>query len=429
MKHLARVSTAFAAGALLLTMTACSGSTASSDGSSSGSGAPASDVTLQLVQSGDANQGGAFQKLADEYKAETGVTVKIVEVPNDDLATQLRTRAQANDLPDLAAAPNVDPVWKDRILDLSGIAKESNVKETLLVKDPGDDTVKALPTTLTAVGMFINKTLWDKAGVDYPKDISGSWTWDEFQAKAKQVVAATDAQYGLVIDPSAHRLRAFLYEFGSEGVQESDNGDFSVNDATKTALEYFKSMNDSGFMPKSVWTSGDDASATFKSGQVAAYMSGVWQIADFQANITDFEWASVPLPQQPVRATNYGSASWIVAFKGTGHEKETEDFIKWLYSPAHYTEYCNIQGCLPALDGITPTYASDADAFKLYNDEISASPAVSALQTTSQLRDAYLGRALTSEPLKDETIRYLNGELTLDQTIQAILDSTKQQLG
>lgn len=412
-------------------MSACSGGTASPGDSSGGdtTGPAASDVTLKLVQSGDANQGGAFQTLADQYKAETGVTVEIVEVPSDDLSTQLRTRAQANDLPDLAAAPNVDPVWKDRILDLSDIAAESNVKDTLLVADPDDDMVKALPTTLTAVGMFLNKTLWEQAGVEYPTDISGSWTWDEFQDKANQVLEATDAQYGVVIDPSAHRLRAFLYEFGSEGVVESSDGEFTMNDETATALEYFKEMNDSGFMPKSVWTSGDDASATFKSGQVAAYMSGVWQIADFQSNITDFEWVSVPLPQQDVRATNYGSASWMVAFDGTGHEQETLDFISWLYSPEHYTEYCEIQGCLPALDGITPTYENDAEAFQLYNDEISASPAVSALQTTSQLRDAYLGRALTSEPLKDETVRFLNGELTIDETIEAILASTKDQLG
>lgn len=432
MKHHARVSTAFAAGVLLVSMSACSGGTASS-GDTSGSGdtasPAASDVTLRLVQSGDANQGGAFQTLADQYKAETGVTVEIIEVPSDDLATQLRTRAQANDLPDLAAAPAVDPVWKDQLLDLTDIAEAAQVKETLLVADPADDMVKALPTTLTSVGMFLNKTLWDQAGVEYPTDISGSWTWDEFQDKANEVREAAGAQYGVVIDPSAHRLRAFLYQFGSEGVVESSDGEFTTSDETATALEYFKQMNDNGFMPKSVWTSGDDASATFKSGQVAAYMSGVWQIADFQANITDFEWASVPMPQQSVRATNYGSASWIVAFDGTGHEQETLDFITWMYSPEHYTEYCEIQGCLPALEGITPTYEKDAEAFQLYNDEISASPAVSALQTTDQLRNAYLGRALTSEPLKDETIRFLNGELTIDETIAAILASTSDQLG
>lgn len=408
--------------AMIVPLAACSSQSSSSSGASA-------NVTLKLVQSGDASQGGAFQTLADKYKKETGVTVEIVEVPSDDLATRLRNNAQANDLPDLAAAPNVDPVWKDRILDLTDVADSVKVLPTLKVADPADNKVKALPTTLTSVGMFINKTLWDKAGVSFPTDISKSWTWDEFQTKAKQVQTATSAKYGLVMDASAHRLRSFLYEFGSKGVEEAADGTYSMNAASSTALQYFKNMNDSGFMPKSVWTSGDDASATFKSGQVAAYYSGVWQIADFQKNITSFVWASVPMPQQPVRATNYGSASWMVGFSGTGHEKETKAFITWLYSAENYTQYCNIQGCLPAVDGITPTYKANADAFALYNKEIAASPAVSALQTTDQLRNAYLGKALTSEPLKDETIKFLNNEQDLPKTIKAIIASTASQLG
>ncbi len=410
MKYPTRISAALLVGALALTVAACSDD----------NGGDGATDTLTLMQSGDAAQGGALQTLADRYEEETGVTVEIVEVPGDDLSTTLRTSAQADDLPDLALAPNVDPVWKDRLLDLTDVAESSNVIDTLLVADPADDKVKALPTTLTSVGMFINKTLWDDAGVDYPTDISGEWTWDEFQAAANEVTEATGTDYGLVVDGSAHRLRAFLYQFGSLGVEDND-GTYSMNAETAPALQYFADMNSSGFMPASVWTAGDDASATFKSGQVAAYMSGVWQIADFQANITDFEWASVPMPQQPVRATNYGAASWLVAYDGTGNEEATMAFIEWLYTVENYTEYCNIQGCLPALEGITPTYENDAEAFQLYNDEIAASPAVSAVQTTDQLLGAYVGGSLDFEPLKDETVKLISGEQTADETVAAII--------
>ena len=389
---------------------------------------PSAPTTLQLVQSGDEAQGGGYQLMADQYKEETGVTVEIVEVPSDDLGTSLRTSAQANDLPALAAAPAVDPIWKDQLLDLSDIAEERNVLPLLTVEDPADGKVKALPTTLTSVGMFINKSLFDQAGVSYPTDSTQSWTWDEFVAAAKEVQAATGAQYGMVMDPSAHRLRSFLYEFGSEGIVD-DNGTFTTNEETSTALEYFKDLHDTGFMPKSVWTAGDDASATFKSGQVVAYYSGVWQIADFVSNITDFEWASVPTPQQPVKATNYGSASWLVAFDGTGQEDAARDFIDWLYEPEHYKEFCEISGCLPAISGIEVEYANNQDAFQLYNDEIAASPEVSSLQTVDQLLSGYKNKFLDSEPLKDEVIKYLNDEQTIDETIEKILSVTQSALG
>jgi len=388
--------------------------------SSSGEG---DQVVLQFIQSGDANQGGGYAMLAEKYEEETGVRIDVVEVPNADIRTRLRTSAQANDLPALAASPSTDPAWTERILDLTDIFESSDILPSLRVEDPADDLVKALPTTLTGVGMFINKSLWDQAGVAYPTTLDEQWTWDEYVERATQVVAATDAEYGAVMDSSAHRLRAFLFEFGSDGVTEQSDGSWALDDEGAEALEYFKGMHDSGFMPNAVWAAGDDPSATFKSGRVAGYMSGVWQIADFQANIADFEWLSVPLPQQPVRATNYGAASWIVAFDGTGVEQETRDFIEWMYQPENYRAYCEISGCLPVIEDLDVTYAENAYAFDLYNGEIAASPDISARQTVDGLLYGYMGLAMDSEPLKDETVRYISGEQTLEQTV-ANIDST-----
>lgn len=421
MRHSGKAATILTVGMLAgaLALAGCSGS------SDSGSGG---DAVLELWQSGDVNQGGGLATLAAEYKKETGVTVKIVEIPNADLRTRLRTAAQANDLPALTATPSTDPAWTNRMLDLTDIFNDANIIETLSVQDPADGKTKALPTTLTAAGMFLNKSLWDKAGISYPTSDAESWTWDEYVAKATQVVDATGVSYGAVMDSSAHRMRAFLYEFGSDGVTEQPDGSWALDDAGKTALEYFKKLHDTGFMPASVWGAGDDPSATFKSGQVAGYMSGVWQIADFEATVTDFEWVSVPLPQQPVRATNYGAASWMVAFDGTGVEQEAKDFLKWMYTAKNYTTYCEASGCLPAVEGVTITYPKDAYAFELYNAEIAASPAISAVQTTDGLRFGYEGKAVDSEPLKDEVIKYITGEQTIDQTVTAINDMTTNQL-
>lgn len=403
-----------------LALAACSGD--------DGGGGSDGEVVLELVQSGDVNQGNGYAQLAEKYFDETGVRIEVVEVPNADLMTRLRTASQANDLPALAAAPSVDPAWTERLLDLTNIFNEVGIIDTLSVTDPADDKVKALPTTLTSVGMFLNKTLWDQAGVTYPTSIEDAWTWDEFVEKSTQVVDATDAEYGAVMDSSAHRLRALLFEFGSQGVTEQEDGSWALDEEGAEALEYFKGMHDSGFMPASVWGAGDDPSATFKSGRVAAYMSGVWQIADFQANITDFEWVSVPLPAQPVTATNYGAASWIVAFDGTGVEKETLDFIEWLYTEENYREYCEISGCLPVLEGLDVTYGDDAYAFDLYNAEIAASPAISGVQTTNGVLFGYEGKVIDFEPLKDETVKYLNGEQTLEQTVENINTASTGQL-
>jgi alpha-1,4-digalacturonate transport system substrate-binding protein len=387
-----------------------------------------SDEPLQFFLSGDANQGGGFAKMAGKYKEETGVTVEIVDIANEDLPTKLKNAAQANDLPALARVGGVDPVWKDATVDLAPVTDGSDIRTDLAAIDP-DGKVLSIPTDITAVGMFINSTLFDDAGVSYPTTADESWTWDEYVAAVKDVQAKTDTTYGMVVDQSSHRLKAFLYEFGSEYFQADESGQFTTNDATKTALEYFGSLNDDKFMPRSVWLSGDDANALFKSGDVVSYMSGSWQIADFAVNIADFEWASVPMPQQPVKATNFGNAANIVVFDGSGQEDAALEFVQWLYEPENYRELAETSGFLPAIDGLEVTYESHADAFELYNQEIANSPAIVGEIKAKELAYEIEGVSTEGDPVRDETVRYLNGEQDVDTTIQRINEQLSDQLG
>lgn len=405
----------------MLTMAVPAALSACGGGSSSSSGSG----TLQFILSGDGTQGGGYQEMATKYEEQTGIKVEIVDVPYDDLVTRLRSGAQAGDLPALARASEVDPLWSDSLLDLTDVAESYNVLPSLLVRND-DDQINALPSDLTAVGLFLNTTLFDKAGVDYPgKTTDTPWTWDEFIEALRTVKSKAGAKYGMVMDASAHRLRSFMYQFGSTACQEQSDGTWSLDDKASTALEYFKSINDDDIMPKSVWVSGDDPSALFKSGQIAAYYSGVWQVTDFAENITDFEWTTALMPAQPTRATNIGT-NWIVAFDGTGVEQDTLDFVDWLYTPENYAQLCQISGFLPAEEDLEVEYTSNDAAFAMYNAEIAASDPVDGYQATTALEKSYDGVVLDAEPLKDETVKYLAGEQDLATTIKNINEQTTE---
>ncbi len=391
--------------------------------SSAGTGAaPGGNATptepLKFYQSGDVNQGGGYAKLVEKYKKETGIVVELVEIPNADMATKIKNAAQANDFPALARVGGVDPLWKDATVDLKDIATAAKVKMDLAAKDD-KGRVYSIPSDVTAVGLFLNKTLWEKAGVKYPTSESGIWTWDEFVAAAKDVQAKTGAKYGLVMDKSSHRLNSFLYEFGSTQWQPDGSGNWTTNAATKTALEYFKNLNDDKFMPKAVWLAKDDPNALFKSGQVAAYYSGSWQIADFAKNIQDFQWVSVYAPKQPVRAVNYGNAAAMVVFEGK-NATFAKNFLAWMYKPENYTELMQTSGMFPAVDGITPTYSANKEAFDLYNAEIKASDPVVAKVKGLGLKNEVAGKATDGDPVRDQTVKYLAGEISVDECISAI---------
>jgi alpha-1,4-digalacturonate transport system substrate-binding protein len=384
--------------------------------------------TVKFWLSGDANQGGGFQKMADKYLKETGVTVDIDDIPYDDFNTRLRNAAQADGLPDLARVQALDPIWMNQLEDLGGIASDVGIMENLITENQ-EGAVPTFLTDLTAVGLYVNKSLFDQAGVSYPTTADQIWTWDEFIAAVKEVKAATGARYGLVMDPSSHRLRAMMYQFGSNGFELGDDCTYSTDEATTTAaLQFFADINDDDVMPRSVWVSGDDPNALFKSGQVAAYYSGSWQVADFQANIADFEWASALMPAQPRRATNLGGG-YVVVYKGD-KSKTALDFVNWLFTAENYTEICEISGFLPVIQGLDIDYGASQTSFDLYNEEIAASDPVSGAQEKNNLEMAYAGQSAggDADPLKDEAIKLANGEQDVATTIANIIAGLNENI-
>ena len=409
--------TLLAAGAAAATAPVISACGSDSSGSADG--------PLQFILSGDGNQGGGYAAMAKKYQEETGVEVEIVDVPYDDLQTKVRNAAQANDLPAIARMPAIDPVWLERTVDLADVAAEANPIEGMYATDD-EGKIPALPSDLTAVGMFLNADLWEEAGVDYPTSFDDNvWTWDEFVEAAASVREATDVRFSLAMDRTSHRLTSFLYQFGSEGLAlTEDLSEYSANQATAPALERFVEMNDDETMPRSVWLSEEDPNAMFKTGQVVAYYSGSWQIADFVENIADFDWVSVPMPAQPETATNSDSAAYIVVFEGTGQEDQAIDFVKWLYSPENYAEISRIAGFLPAIEGVDVTYDERQDDFDLYNEAIANSPDFIGEVKMRELELQVAGRSsdLGDDPLVEETVKAIGGDITAQEALQNALD-------
>lgn len=403
--------------------------TLASCGSSSSS--DSSDGPLQFILSGDANQGGGYAAMAKKYQEETGVEIEIVDVPYDDLETKVRNASKANDLPAIGRMPSVDPVWLDRTVDLADIAAAAKPIQGMAAAD-ADGKVPALPSDLTAVGMFLNKDLWEKAGVEYPTSFDDNvWTWDEFLDASSTVRDTTGVKFSLTMDRSAHRLSSFLYQHGSEGLAlTEDLSAYEANDATAGALEKFIAMNDDKVMPRSVWLTEEDPNAMFKTGQVTAYYSGSWQIADFVANIADFEWVSVPMPAQPQQATNFGSAAYMVVFDGTGQEDKALDFVKWLYTPENYAEISRISGFLPATEGVEVTYDDRQEDFDLYNAAIAGSPAFVGESKARDLTLQVAGTAapLSGDPVRDETVKAIAGDITAEEVVKNALDQLNESL-
>ncbi|MFJ8944739.1 ABC transporter substrate-binding protein [Streptomyces sp. NPDC102395] len=411
------------AGALLLS--AC--------GSGSDSGGNAKSLTFWI--STVPGQDAGWKNAVAQYKKETGVDIKLVNIPYDGYPTKLHNAAQANSLPDVATVPALDPIWSSKLIDLSSIAndKSNKINGNFLAKD-SSGKVLAIPSDVTASGLYINKTLFEKAGVTFPTSPQKTWTWTDFIKAADTVREKTKAKYSLTFDQSPSRLRAMVYEMGGKYVHADSSGKFSVDEATKKAVNTFVGWNDDKTMPKSVWTSGADPSAMFQSGDVVAYWSGVWQVPAFAESIKKFEWASVPTPAQPVQASDVNSGGLTVGFNNNGEAATAASkFLSWLYEPAHYQALCEASGFLPVESGLNPKYPFTSPAaqaaFKLYNESIPLYAPISGYFNTAQTNWVLKGKSLTEDPTKTELGKAINGQQSPDKALENIVAGYNQQVG
>lgn len=399
---------------MLFAMTAC------------GNSNEESGDTVRLFVSGDTSEGNAYSKMAEKYEEETGIKVEVTDIPYADLDTKISKAVQSNDAPDVARVSGVVPDWSEYLLDLTSVADDAKTLEAMTIKDE-DGIVKALPTDVTAVGMFINTDLFDEAGVAYPTSEEEIWTWDEFLTAVNEVQEKTDAKYGFVLDGSDHRLRAFTYQFGGEDFFLNAAGDSYETDAkTKEALAKFVELNNDGTMPKSVWTSGEDASSMFKSGLIPAYISGSWQITDFSANISEFNWQAIYMPYQETRATNMGG-NFMVGFNNGKNSEGGQKFIEWLYQAENYQKLCEYAGYLPAVEDLDIVYEQGQEAYDIYNQEIAAAAQpISSKQTSDQVTMTMKGYTGLTGSYRESMVKVLNDEISLDKMIEDVVDDYNQ---
>jgi alpha-1,4-digalacturonate transport system substrate-binding protein len=392
-------------------------------GGGSSSGGSAKSVTFWISTS--SAQLAGWQKLAAAYKKQAGVTINFANIPYTGYPTKLRDAAQANALPDVADVPALDPIWVNSLQDLKSITS-NNVNMNFVATGSGGK-VLSIPSDITASGMFINKTRFDKAGVSYPTSPSSTWTWTEFIAAANKVRSATGAKYSLTFDPSPSRLRAMVYEMGGQYIHADSKGMFSYDPATLKAVEAFVSWNNDVIIPKSVWTSQQDPEAMFASGDVVAYWSGVWQVSAFAESITNFEWASAATPAQPVQASDVNSGGMMVAYTSAGKE-----FMSFIYEPKNYRTLVEVSGFLPVESGLDPVYplsSAAQAAFKLYNEEIPLYAPISGYFNTAQTDWVLKGKSLTTDPSVTEIGKAINGQESVSTALNNIVAGYNEQVG
>lgn len=175
---------------------------------------PAEVVELRMMWYNDGVEGEVMRDLLDRFEAANpDIRVVMDTVAYADLHTILQGQVETGTGPDLARVTDVNR-FKQYYLDMRPYMTDpdgwaANWPEAVLnsLRVPGDTKgLHGFPTQFTVTGPFINRTLFEQAGVPVPSDTSDKVTWETWVEAAKKVAAATGTPYAVAIDRTGHRF-------------------------------------------------------------------------------------------------------------------------------------------------------------------------------------------------------------------------------
>lgn len=396
-------------------LTACSGKESAKKG----------NVELEILLADDTLEGGAMKAVVEKFNEEhkdQGVTAFVNEIAYADMETQIKNRAKAGNLPAICKMSNFD-TYIDYVLPLDDTSLDpdnfnrSGVRNGKLYGTDVNDT---------AVGMVINKTAFDAAGVSYPTTSEERWTWDEFSAAVKEVAEKNEKiTTPFVIDHSQQRSGTVLYQFGMKYFDPDDSTKVTFrSEDTKKGVEFFLDMfKEDGISKASIGTGAENAQDVFKTGTVAAHMAGNWVISDYTQNIKDFEWTPVLMPYEKEKATCLGG-NWLYAFDGSGMEDQAKKFLEWFYQPENYSLYCQTGNYLPGTKDVEVDY--EIEGINIFNMEIAES--INQPQYDQSITEQEHSGENTGNALRDALDRAIAGELDADGVMDYVVTQFLENL-
>jgi alpha-1,4-digalacturonate transport system substrate-binding protein len=296
----------------------------------------------------------ATRDLIAAFEQEYDVTVELEIVPFSDITTTLQARLSGGQAPDVARVAATAPFAGDLLLldDYLGAEYLSEFAEGVRVgMTDADGRIHAIASDLTQNGPFVNTDLFEQAGVALPE----TWTWEEMVDLATRVQEATGTEFAFAMDKSGHRLSTILSQGGTYLVQD---GTSSLDPtAAATALQPLVDMIEAGTSPSDFWldsgTKYQGANEVFLAQQVPVYLSGNWQVAQFDGN-AEFGWATMPNPTQ-VAGGGFPGGKFMAGFAEGPENQLAATFLQFMNSTESQESFITASAFMPNRADLTET--------------------------------------------------------------------------
>ena len=340
--------------AMVLSMAACGASAPAATEAPAATQAPAADKPAEAPAAEGSvyylnfkpEQDEAWQNLAKEYTAKTGVPVTVLTAASGTYEETLMAEMGKSEAPTMFQVNG--PVglanWVDYCYDLSGSELYSHLtSDGFALKD--GDAVLGIAYVIESYGIITNKTLLEKAG--YTVDDIKSFA--DLKKVAEDITARKDelgfaAFCSAGMDSSSDwRFKTHLanlpiyFEYQADGIGTTTEIKGTFLDNYRAIWDLY--INNSTCAPAELSAkTGDDSRNEFLNSQAVFFQNGSWEYGNLSGTFSDDELAMIPIYIGVGDEANQGLCTgtenyWCVNKDASEEDiQATLDFLYWCVS-------------------------------------------------------------------------------------------------
>jgi len=345
------------AGALVAT--ACTGG-----GGSSSSNSPGGPIQLTMWMGytppppvSEAFEYLSLTKIVNAYNAsQNKVHVNVEYVNSDNALTKATVALQGGKQPDISYQYGTNMpqlATTPKLVDLTSRVNEPSFHWSDYF--PGERAVATVggkvlgvPALVDNLAVVYNKTLFQKAGVPFPKP---DWTWSDFVAAAKAISDPSQKIFGLTFpadgsETTVWEYEAMLWEAGGD-ILNSDNTQAVFNSAAGVrALSTLQQMQQDNSLYLDFHPDSGKSEELFNSGNIGMIITGPWDLSSFP----DVDYGVQVMPSFDPGGSHItiaGPDNWVIFDNGPARVNAAWDFLKYFSSPKVLLEDSMATGHLP----------------------------------------------------------------------------------
>ncbi len=286
----------------------------------------------------------------------------------------------------------------------------------------------ALPHHTDTFALYYNATIMQSLGIEPPKNLDKSWSWQDLIGIGRDIKAKNLAPYGFAMgwQNASYRWLPFLEQHGGSLLSSDLTKSQAASAKSIETIAWTQSWFTEGLVPPSTSIkSGEQPQNLFANGTVGLLMAGDWQIPFLSKN-AKAPWGVTFMPRDVAMASDLGGNCLAVS-RDSKNPEIAADVLKFLTDEANMREFVSQAQFLPVRSALMAQpidYELRPDAMAVFNQQATTIPkqlvetvTLPKFSRISAVLADQLDLAFTSGQSAEATAK------AMDERIQSVLDA------